>query len=347
MGDLSIRAAQIRPYKLSLSGTARARYGAHREGRLVSLTASSGIRGWGDAAPLPGFSLDSVDDIDQSWPKVMSRLDGLSQDPSDICRDLPRALVFALEQAVFAIRGRMLGLQPANLLCSEYRRRIRVSGLVDCGPEEAAAQSRRLSSGGCRSLKLKVGRWDVANGPKAVAEIRNTCGPGVDIHLDANRSWSVGQAVEFLEAVDDLEISYVEEPLMEPDRLEELTERTSIPLALDESLVDVEPGELEQRLSFAEFAVIKPTVMGGIRRSFEFARAAGAAGMTAVISSSVESGLSLLWLIAMAACPKFAETAGLDTYRYLASDVLSPRLNLGWDADVALAARVYDPFEVP
>jgi O-succinylbenzoate synthase len=51
--------------------------------------------------------------------------------------------------------------------------------------------------------------------------------------------------------------------------------------------------------------------------------------MSTVISSTYESGIGILALIALAAgTGDQAVPAGLDTYRSLAADVLSPRLEL-------------------
>ncbi|MFV1980883.1 MAG: o-succinylbenzoate synthase [Rhodothermia bacterium] len=350
MDDPAIRSAQIKPYRLAFSSVAAARYGPFRHGRLVGLTSASGVTGWGDAAPLPGFSMDTVEDIDQSWPLVTKHLNRLGgdgndgDDGGDVFDRLPPALVFALEQALFSIEAQTHNRHPASLISSEYRRRIGINGLIDCAPEEAGKMSRALIQAGCSCIKLKVGHWPAPAGPAVISEIRRSIGPGVELRLDANRAWSLDKAVQFLDGLAESDIAYIEEPLADSADLASLASQTSVALALDESLATIEPGGLSE-WSFAGCVVVKPTILGGIRRSLEFAREASTMGMTAVVSSAFESGLATLWLVALGASPLFDETAGLDTGRHLESDILSPRLQLGFNPEVAVTARALEPLD--
>ena len=74
--------------------------------------------------------------------------------------------------------------------------------------------------------------------------------------------------------------------------------------------------------------VLKATLLGGLYRSLALAREARRLGMIPVISSTFESGIGILGLarLAVFACPGIP--AGLDTYRWLASDVIRPRLKM-------------------
>jgi len=338
---------------------------------LVGLTSDSGVTGWGDAAPLPGFSLDTVEDIDRSWPHVtkhlshlcrlsrLSRLNHLSQvshfnylnrlagdrnNRNDVFDRLPPALVFALEQALLSVEAQIRNRHPPAVISSEYRRRIGINGLLDCSPEEACQKVRALIQAGCSCIKLKVGHWPALTGASAIRELRRSVGPGVELRLDANCAWSLDAAIRFLDGLAESDVAYIEEPLADSSDLGSLASQTSVALALDESLAKIEPGGLAD-WSFAGCVIVKPTILGGIRRSLELAHEASTLGMTAVISSSFESGLGTLWLVALCASPVFDRTAGLDTGRYLVSDILYPRLQLGFNPDVAITARALEPLD--
>ena len=111
---------------------------------------------------------------------------------------------------------------------------------------------------------------------------------------------------------------YVEEPLADPGTVPDLIHEFGVPVALDESLIGLEPEDLEEH-RYARAVVLKPTLLGGISRTLRTAERALRLGMTPVISSAYESGVGTAALVALAAgvgeCPA---AAGLDTYRMLA-----------------------------
>jgi o-succinylbenzoate synthase len=102
-----------------------------------------------------------------------------------------------------------------------------------------------------------------------------------------------------------------------------------VPVALDESLVGMEPGMVE---TFAVAFVLKPTLLGGISRTLRVAGWALRLGVTPVISSAYESGVGMAALVALVALAAGIGDrpvpAGLDTYRTMAEDVLETPLSL-------------------
>jgi O-succinylbenzoate synthase len=99
-------------------------------------------------------------------------------------------------------------------------------------------------------------------------------------------------------------------------------------VALDESLVGIQPEELEEH-RYARAFVLKPTLLGGISHTLRVAEQALRLGVTPVISSAYESGVGTAALVALAAgIGDRPVPAGLDTYRRLAGDVLDTPLDL-------------------
>jgi O-succinylbenzoate synthase len=344
MGDLGLRSAEIRPYQLTFSDVGGTRYGQFKKGRIVRLVSDSGITGYGDASPLAGFSTDSVDDVDASWTWVtgnLALLDGTNLEPF---AQLPPSLLFGIEQALLSIEGQRSNTSAAGVISAEHRQEISINGLIDCHPAEALARARLLIDAGCSCIKFKVAGWDPTDGVRAIKNLRAGIGSDVAIRLDANRAWSYSRALRFLSELDDSDVSYIEEPLIDSTLLGPLSTEISVPLAIDESIVGVQPGQLCE-YSFAEYVIVKPTILGGIRRSLLFAKEARSAGMSAVISSSLESGLGTLWLVALSASTVFDPIAGLDAYRLLDTDVLNPKLQLDYQVSVSIADRVYESLE--
>ena len=181
-----------------------------------------------------------------------------------------------------------------------------------------------MRDAGYRTVKLKIGARTVAEDAALVRALDEELGNPITLRLDANRTWSYEEAAEFVSATPRFE--YIEEPLADPARLPDLVRRFGVPVALDESLVEMEPEELEP---FAVAFVLKPTLLGSISRTLRVAERALRLGITPVISSAYESGVGTAALVALAAgIGDCAVPSGLDTYRVMAEDFLETSLNL-------------------
>ena len=123
--------------------------------------------------------------------------------------------------------------------------------------------------------------------------VRSVIGNRAGLRLDANRGWSLEQAVAFGREFGIAGIEYMEEPLREPARLRELFDATGIPVALDESLLELRPDDLEGRPE-VRAVVLKPTLLGGLARAREWVAKASALDIRPVVSGCFESGVGLL-----------------------------------------------------
>jgi O-succinylbenzoate synthase len=204
-------------------------------------------------------------------------------------------------------------------------------------PSEAAD----LQNAGYRALKVKVGSAAVEDDIASVRAIRKVLDADVALRLDANRQWTWEQAVAFAEGLPSEALAYVEEPLADPGKLVDLRAQTGLPVALDETTREVSPSIL-QDLPEISAVVLKPTLLGGIRRTLDWFDAARATRTTPVLSASYESGVGLRMLVALAAAGPDTPV-GLSTYDRLRSDVYEPRLPLtGPTVDVAAVCAPSD-----
>lgn len=307
----------------------------HRRGLLVRLTTADGAVGWGEAAPLPGFSAETLADVIEhahsgthQWtgtriPFPEDSLDrALRTLPAgDAC---PASLRFALESAVVDLLATADRTSLAAVLGaprSTVELNALIPDLLDGGEEQAA----RLRDAGYRAVKVKVGRGGATKEADHLRALRRALGDEIALRLDANRAWSMEVAVAFAEALGDVGVAYIEEPLTDPARLEPFVAQTGLPVALDETTREVGPEVLREHPVSA--VVLKPTLLGGLRKTRQWIWAAREHDVAPVISAAYESGLGLRMLVALAATTS-ATPAGLSTYERLASDVLTPRLPL-------------------
>jgi o-succinylbenzoate synthase len=231
--------------------------------------------------------------------------------------DLGPSALCAVESALFWLLALRRGTTLHGLLWRDAADEIAVAGLVtrDTSPEQTAEAAAALAADGHRVIKLKVGEGTIDND---VARARAACEAtgGLPLRLDANRAWSPGQARAAMLRLkrESLPIDYVEEPLATGGLLPD----APLPQALDESLLHA---PAEKRAAWLDrlpdVVVLKPMLLG-FAETWRLAFEARRRGISAVISSSFESGLGLRHSAALAAGAR--EPAGLGTASWFKDD---------------------------
>jgi O-succinylbenzoate synthase len=327
-----IERMRIFPYRLPLARPLVTPAGTlhEREGYLLELTGRNGNVGYGDMAPLPGFS-----------PEAGKR--GLAKALAKACLDLwkePEVLseyetddgcivvellldgplrswlkrVFGSEKlATTASFGYLSALRDLFDPPRSEPSSIEVNGLLDPRSGDIEMQLEELRGDKYRIVKVKTGS-EPGEALKQAHCAAEGLGGDVALRFDANRGWTLGEAIIFCDGIRDLNVEYIEEPLRDARQAEELRARTGVRLAADESL-------REGECPWADVWVIKPTLdpewLVRLQRAPE-------AGKRAVVSACFESGVGIAGLARLATqFPASAQSAcGLDTYRWLARDVL-------------------------
>ena len=277
-------------YKLPLVAPIRLKgeWVSRREGILLNRNGA-----WAEAAPLPGFSRESLEEV------IHELRSGDAKTPS---------LRFALSA---------LDLTD-DLSNEDHEFSVPVNALVQGSEQEVREQCRRLVASNCRAVKLKV--RDPDRDVELVHRLREALGSDVSLRLDANRAWSYDQAESFMQNVRDSRIEYIEEPLTTPDRLEELFEKTRVPYALDETLGEEDVPTKD--FPSAAALIVKPTIVGGLERIQQLV----ATKKPLVFSASYESGVGIALIARLTKMFSADVPVGLDTYSRLADDVLQDRL---------------------
>jgi len=324
-------------YRLPLSGplTLGDSTHFHREGLLLKLSGDDGSEGWGETAPLPGFSAESQGEVATQLRRRAGSMMGceVTDDWVDPYRGSSRELNrvapsvrFGLELAVWNLYAASSGSTLPEMVTAAPRPVVPVNGLLAGSPVDVLADARRMRDAGYRSIKLKVGTKSVSQDVALVRALGEELGEDISLRLDANRAWDYEEAAEFVGGAAGVRFEYVEEPLADPARLPDLVREFGVPVALDESLVGMKLEELE---ASAVAFVLKPTLLGGISRTLQMAERAFRLGVTPVVSSAYESGVGTAALVALAAgIGDRPVPAGLDPYRAMAEDVLETSLKL-------------------
>ena len=305
--ELALHSASYHAYSLPLAKpltTAAGGEAPRRHGFLLRLTlAGPGgeVHGVGEVAPLPGLHAESAAEAEAQLALICQLVagggvrvtltaallggrlgawlqHGLGLAPASLLPSVRCGLEAALLSALAQHQGTCLAqllAGPSAILAPAAG----VNGLLDCQgtPEEAAAEAAALlRRQPYAALKVKVGRrQSPLEDAAALLAIRQAVGPGVALRADANRRWSLEQAVEvrgeleaaglailqasqwrstgllltnrctaallppalqFGKAAAAAGLEYLEEPVATPADLAQFHRRTGIPLALDESV---------------------------------------------------------------------------------------------------------------
>lgn len=309
-----ITAARVVPYDLPLRRPWRMA-GAEvdrRRGWLVLVECRDGTRGVGDYV-LPPTQQKAVRPT--PLEALVRRLPGRDLDAALAALPDQPGAGWAVECALMDALARHRGQPLRHLLDKSAPARVAVNGVaeIDGVPDAVAA--------GFGVVKIKVGRHPPAEEAAALAAL--ALPEGARLRLDANRAWTWDQAKRFIDAVAELPVESLEEPLRDPTLgdLAALQERSPIDIALDESLVDFSMADILTKRPVRRL-VLKPAGVGGLRAAFRLSVAARSGGLTCVVTSALDSAVGVTAAAHLAAAVDASGLAhGVSTAGWLAEDV--------------------------
>ncbi len=275
-----------------------------RDGLFVRLSLGE-AEGWGEISPLPGFSHET---LEEAQAAVVSWVQAWQQDGVPPLPSLP-SVAFGLSCALAELNDEL----PQ---AADYR----AAPLCTGDPDELFAVLEAMP--GEKVAKVKVGLWEAVRDGMVVNLLLEAI-PDLQLRLDANRAWTPLKAQQFAKYVNPdyrPRIAFIEEPCRSRDDSRAFAQETGIAIAWDESLREpdfsftAEPG--------VKSVVIKPTLTGSLQRVREQVAAAHAQGLTAVISSSIESSLGLTQLARIAAWLTPETMPGLDTLNLMQAQLI-------------------------
>lgn len=261
--------------------------------------------GWGEISPLPGFSLETLDDAQSA---LMAWVQGWRQGDDALLPELP--------SVAFGISCALAELDETLPTGADYR----AAPLCTGDPDELVLALADMP--GEKVAKVKVGLYEAVRDGMVVNLLLEAI-PDLHLRLDANRAWTPLKAQQFAKYVNPAHrarIAFLEEPCKTRDDSRAFARETGIAIAWDESLRDADfRFEAEPGL---RAVVIKPTLTGSLQKVQSQVAAAHALGLTAVISSSIESSLGLTQLARIAAWLTPDTIPGLDTLNLMQAQLI-------------------------
>ena len=153
--------------------------------------------------------------------------------------------------------------------------------------------------------------------------------PTAGLKVDANMGYTHQQAVQALEAFEEFDLLYAEQPVASVEGLAQLREEMrnrglSTLIAADESVRKAEDPLRVARWGAADLLVVKAAPLGGVRSALAICEEAG---LPAVISSALDSSVGISMGLALAASlPELPFGCGLATVSLMQEDVTANSL---------------------
>lgn len=318
------------PLREALTTQASKQENAIREGLLVVLRDSADSVGIGEIAPLPGLHRESLAEAET---QTVSKLALLRHENTNaeamLSSELSPSVRCGLEMALISLRARQNGTMPSqSTRANAMPSRTPLNALIAGDSTAIVNRAEEAARDGYTTLKIKVGRAPIEEDIANVRACREAVGNDIALRLDANRSWSLETALRLGEALHDCNIAYIEEPLKDWRGIPAFHQQTGISVALDEMLTSPDASERAARTAIPSEClagyVLKPSAIGSITDSSNLASEAQARGLDAIVSSVFETGVALGFYAALAVSWNDGRSVacGLDTYKFLAADVL-------------------------
>ena len=177
---MRIRQLALHPYKMLLTN------GQVRSGALINVVDEEGRGGWGDVAPLPSWS----------WETLKESLDSLLQRRSEIIGIVWTAQNWSIELGRLQLSpSASFGLESAllSVILPLQRYTVRASALLIGSPVEIIEQAKLRRIEGYATAKLKVGHLSFEEAFYVINQLKDT----FSLRIDVNRAWTTFDSLQF------------------------------------------------------------------------------------------------------------------------------------------------------
>lgn len=273
---------------------------------LVGVT-EEGMTGWGEAAPYPAYTPETVEDV---WEALTARGAGV------LGEALPATAAAAVEQALADLDARRAGIPLWSHLGGTGRPSMACAAIgLEESPDLTVVRVGRMIDAGARQVKIKIEPGRDVDRLRAVREQF----PGLTVAADANGSYSLDDQPPA--ELDGLGLAYLEQPLPPAD-LEGhagLRRHLATPICLDEPATSTEAVERIIEQEAADLVSLKPGILGPAA-TLAAIEMLSSAGVGVKIGGLVETSVGRAHALALASRPSVSFTDLIPALWLLAAD---------------------------
>ncbi len=278
---------------------------------LVHIDTDEGVSGLGEAPADIGFFGQTIEAIqvaidDYLGPQLVNK------DPFEIeyLMDLVdyrenSCAKSGIDLALHDLAGKARGTSVSDFLGGTHRTRIPVAVEIAGGsPDDMANECLKYMKQNVRAFKPKIGSIPEEDADR-LRVIRDAVGPDISMRADANRGYSVAEAIRLCRLANkyDVGLELLEQPVEAWDLpgMAEVRRSVDIPIEADESCFTVHDARAIVRAEAADVLNIKIGKAGGLSRAMEISRIAGEAGLQCVLGTGFGMGVKIAAKLQLAA----------------------------------------------
>ena len=254
------------PYRMGLTSV------DSLDSTLVEVLTQSGLVGYGETCPLgptyqPHHALGARAALAEMAPALIgldARLIQLGRRVMDEALAGHAYAKAAVDIALWDLLGKACGMRVCDLLGGTVRERVPsywALGVTD--PDDGARLAAEKQALGFRRIQVKVGGRTLEEDIEAIRKVSGVLEPGVRLAVDANRSWTVAEAITISRLCEDLPF-VLEQPCDSFDEIAALRGRVRHPVFLDESIEDLRALNRAIVNGVAQGFGLKVTRVGGL-----------------------------------------------------------------------------------
>ena len=241
----------------------------------------------------------------------------------------------AIEMACMDLAGKQRGLRACDLLGGAIRETVPFASYLfyryenDAGTaggethaDEIVRMARHLKdTHGFATHKLKGGHF-TPDHDIAVMEALAEAFPGDTLRLDPNGVWSVEEAIRVGRAIEHLPNDYFEDPTWGLDGMRRVRDRTAIPTATNQVVVNFEQLVQSIRQDIVDVILLDTTFWGGLRQAYKAGTVLETFQFSAAVHSSGELGIQLASMLHLGAALPNLNFAADAHYHHLTDDII-------------------------
>lgn len=290
-----------------------------KSGWIIKIS-SNGKIGFGDASPMEFFSNESYEQSRyglEGFKLAIESEESISFDEliklSEAHGELQPSVEFAIDSAVYDLESKLKNIPARNLISESYIDSVKVcfyeNNLVDQFDGMV--------------VKVKVDDTNLFHQVDKLISLLDSYNCDFKFRLDFNGSYDLPRAIRICKMLESLPIDYIEQPLAKEnyEDMYELSLHTEIPIAADEMSTDIDSIYKILESDCADVFVIKPMLIGGIKKVYDIVSVIKSENKRVNISSLLESNVGRLMYLHMCSAFQIDEENGIATNQFFESDL--------------------------
>jgi len=273
------------------------------EDLVVMIVCDDGSIGYGEGAPTPQITGETIGSIDATIAFIAPHLIGKEIEDFQILLGLVHSVIIknttaksALEIALYDLKAKASNLPLYKMLGgtkNHFKTDITISMTT---VERMISNAQKAVALGYDTLKIKIGD-NPHKDKERISEISKALGKDITLRLDANQGWSASQTVELLHALEkeDIIAQCIEQPVKFDDweGLKYIKQRVQTPLLADESIFTLHDAHKLLELQAIDYINIKLAKTAGISQALALADLAKSFDTQCMIGCMLEGPISM------------------------------------------------------